>query len=59
MSAVADGNEVHEPIQVLIALHAGLDAMDFIGPLEVMTHALHHIGDPGRIMQFSFLGNRR
>lgn len=32
-------------INVLFTLHAGLDAMDFIGPLEVLTHALHNKDD--------------
>jgi len=32
-------------IKVLISLHEGLDAMDFIGPLEVLTKALHNIND--------------
>jgi len=32
-------------IKVLISLHDQLDAMDFIGPLEVLTKALHSIND--------------
>jgi hypothetical protein len=32
-------------IKVLFTLHAGMDAMDFIGPLEVLTHAQHNIND--------------
>ncbi|KAK4126153.1 class I glutamine amidotransferase-like protein [Parathielavia appendiculata] len=40
-SAVAD-----EPIEVLIALHDKFDLMDFAGPLEVLTTALHDAKDP-------------
>lgn len=32
-------------INVLFALHPGMDAMDFIGPLEVLTHAQHNKDD--------------
>jgi len=32
-------------IKVLFTLHAGMDAMDFVGPLEVLTHAKHSIHD--------------
>jgi len=32
-------------IKVLFTLHPGMDAMDFIGPLEVLTHAQHNIND--------------
>lgn len=32
-------------IKVLFTLHAGMDAMDFVGPLEVLTHARHNIND--------------
>jgi hypothetical protein len=40
--AATDGTPV---IKVLFTLHAGMDAMDFIGPLEVLTHAQHNIND--------------
>ncbi|KAK4134274.1 class I glutamine amidotransferase-like protein [Trichocladium antarcticum] len=40
-SAVAD-----EPIEVLFALHPNFDLMDFAGPLEVLTTALHEAQDP-------------
>ncbi|KAK4103622.1 class I glutamine amidotransferase-like protein [Parathielavia hyrcaniae] len=40
-SAVAD-----EPIEVLIALHDKFDLMDFAGPVEVLTTALHDANDP-------------
>jgi len=32
-------------IKVLITLHAGMDAMDFVGPLEVLSHAQHDVND--------------
>jgi transcriptional regulator GlxA family with amidase domain len=40
-SAVAD-----EPIDVLFALHPKFNLMDFAGPLEVLTSALHDAEDP-------------
>jgi len=42
MSAVVDEIPV---IKVLFTLHAGMDAMDFIGPLEVLSHAKHSVND--------------
>lgn len=51
MSAIIpeDGEAVgpFEPVKVLFALHQGLDALDFIGPLEILTHARHDPKDPG------------
>jgi len=32
-------------IKVLFTMHAGMDAMDFVGPLEVLSHAKHSIND--------------
>jgi len=32
-------------IKVLFALHAGMDAMDFVGPLEVLSLAKHNAND--------------
>jgi transcriptional regulator GlxA family with amidase domain len=43
-SAVAD-----EPIEVLIALHDKFNLMDFAGPLEVLTTALHDAKDPSEL----------
>jgi len=40
-SAVAD-----EPIEVLFALHPKFNLLDFAGPLEVLTTALHDVSDP-------------
>ncbi|KAF7886980.1 hypothetical protein BOTCAL_0070g00290 [Botryotinia calthae] len=33
-------------IKVLFTLHAGMDALDFIGPLEVLSRAQHDVNDP-------------
>jgi hypothetical protein len=32
-------------IKVLFALHAGIDALEFVGPLEVLSLAKHNIND--------------
>jgi len=32
-------------IKVLFTLHPGMDALDFVGPLEVLSHAKHNIND--------------
>lgn len=45
MSALQNGGENHEPINVLLALYDNLDALDFTGPLEVLTYAQH---DPNK-----------
>jgi len=47
MSAIAESSDAHEPIKVLFTLHDKMDAMDFVGPLEVLTHAQHNINDSG------------
>jgi hypothetical protein len=51
MSAIAEDGDgtMPEPVKVLFTLHPGLDALDFIGPLEVLSHARHDINDPGRL----------
>lgn len=41
MANSTDGPEVAPVIKVLIALHPGMDAMDFVGPVEVLDHAQH------------------
>jgi transcriptional regulator GlxA family with amidase domain len=43
-SAVAD-----EPIDVLFALHPKFDLLDFAGPAEVFTTALHDFKDSGKL----------
>jgi len=45
MSAITDSSDAHEPIKVLFTLHPSLDALDFCGPLEVLTYAQHNIND--------------
>jgi hypothetical protein len=47
MSAIAESSESMEPIKVLFTLHPGMDALDFVGPLEVLSAAQHNIKDPG------------
>lgn len=48
-SAVSD-----EPIDVLFALHPKFDLLDFAGPLEVFTSALHDAKDESEWAQTSF-----
>jgi transcriptional regulator GlxA family with amidase domain len=43
MSAVVDQIPI---IKVLIPLHPGMDALDVVGPLEVLSHARHDVNDP-------------
>lgn len=38
-----------EPIDVLFALHPKFNLLDFAGPLEVLTTALHDASDPSRL----------
>jgi hypothetical protein len=37
-------------IKVLFTLHEGMDALDFIGPLEVLSHAKHNTNDDCKSM---------
>lgn len=37
-----------EPVKVLFTLHQGLDALDFFGPLEILTYARHNMKDSGK-----------
>jgi len=42
-----DGTDGQIPvIKVLFTLHAGMDTLDFVGPLEVLSDAKHNINDP-------------
>jgi transcriptional regulator GlxA family with amidase domain len=41
-----------EPIEVLFALHPKFNIMDFAGPLEVLTTALHDAQDPSELPIF-------
>jgi hypothetical protein len=47
MSAITDSGDAHEAINVLFLLFPGMDAMDFVGPLQVLTSAHHNVNDPG------------
>lgn len=42
-SAVADA----EPVDVLFALHDKFNVLEFAGPLQVLTQALHDVNKPG------------
>lgn len=55
MSAIIpeDGEAPVEQIKVLFTLHPGMDALDFIGPLEVLTHAQHNPKDSGMQQPYS------
>ena len=46
-SAVAD-----EPIDVLVALHPKFDLLDFAGPVQVFTSALHDAKDESKYLLF-------
>lgn len=50
MSAIIpeDGEGHIEVVKVLFTLHPGFDSMDFVGPLEVLSHARHNKSDPGK-----------
>jgi hypothetical protein len=47
MSAVTESSDAHEVINVLFTLHPGMDALDFVGPLEVLSYAQHNPNDSG------------
>jgi hypothetical protein len=47
MSAITDSGDQVEQIHVLFALYPGMDALDFCGPLEVLSGAVHNVNDPG------------
>lgn len=52
MSAIIDQTPI---IKVLIPLHPGMDALDVVGPLEVLSHAKHDINDPAtKAFEISF-----
>jgi len=60
MSAIAEDGDgsMPEPVKVLFTLHQGLDALDFIGPLEVLSHARHDINDPeSKAFEVTFVGD--
>lgn len=39
-----------EVIQVLFALHPGFGAQELVGPVEVLSNALHKIRDPSKAL---------
>ena len=46
MSAIVEeGDNVFEPVKVLIAMHEGMDTLDAMGPLEVFSWAQHDKSD--------------
>ena len=45
MSAIRE--EDAEPIKVLFTLHNNMNALDFVGPLEVLGMALNNVKDEG------------
>ena len=40
-------------IRVLMALHPGMDTLDFTGPLEILSHAQHNINDASKLFNTS------
>lgn len=53
MSAIREEGADAEPIRVLFTLHHNMNALDFVGPLEVMSSALHNVNDEGESL-FSY-----
>ncbi len=49
MSAIRESGDAAEPIQVLFTLHDQMSLLDFSGPLEVLSNALHNKSDPGKM----------
>jgi hypothetical protein len=47
MSAITESSDAHEVINVLFTLHPGMDALDFVGPLEVLSYAQHNPNNSG------------
>lgn len=47
MSAIPEHGDAPEPLQVLFTLHHNMNALDFVGPLETLSSALHNSSDPG------------
>ncbi|KAK5949819.1 hypothetical protein OHC33_009208 [Knufia fluminis] len=45
MSAIREEGAEAEPIRVLFTLHHNMNALDFVGPLEVLSSALHDVND--------------
>ncbi len=49
MSAIREEGADAEPIRVLFTLHHNMNALDFVGPLEVLSSALHDVKDEGEL----------
>lgn len=47
MSAIREEGADAEPIRVLFTLHHNMNALDFVGPLEVLSMALNDPSDQG------------
>lgn len=48
MSAIREEGADAEPIRVLFTLHHNMNALDFVGPLEVLSSALNNVKDEGK-----------
>lgn len=48
MSAIREEGPQVDPIRVLFTLHHNMNALDFVGPLEVLASALGDITDEGK-----------
>jgi len=48
MSAIREEGAEQEPIRVLFTLHNNMNAIDFIGPLEVLSKAVFDTTNEGK-----------
>lgn len=48
MSAIREEGADADPIRVLFTLHHNMNALDFVGPLEVLASALSDVNDDGK-----------
>ena len=42
-------------IRVLMALHPGMDTLDFTGPLEVLSSAKHNVNDDSKSFPYDII----
>lgn len=57
MSAIREEGADAEPIRVLFTLHANMNALDFVGPLEVLSQALNDVSnDEDKAFDCEFVG---
>lgn len=54
MSAIREEGADAEPIRVLFTLHNNMNALDFVGPLEVLSMALNETSDEGQSAMSNF-----